>query len=121
MAKIKELIDKASWAEWVASRPPVVQVMCALLPPDRLYLLKTSGHRVTLISYSENRTVTVEVTGQFNAVDFDCKVFGISPEDLEECDLPGEDEPLGTMLRKQEDIEAFIDAIRPAVLAARGL
>ena len=121
MAKIKNIVDQESWDAWVESRPPIVQEMCAMLPPDRLYLLKTSGHRVTLISYSENRTVTVDVTGEFNALSFDRQVFGIKPEDLEECDLPGDDEPLGTMLTERDDVEAFIDAIRPAVPAARGL
>ena len=121
MAKIKKIADEESWAAWVASRPPIIQELCALLPPDRLYLLKTSGHRVTLISYSENRTVTVAVSGDFNAVTFEREVFGIKPEDLEECDLPDDDEPLGTMLTDRDDVEAYIDFIRPAVLAARGL
>ena len=112
MAKIKEIVDQAAWDAWVASRPPVVQELCALLPPDRLYLLKTSGHRVTLLSYSEDRTVTVAVTGAFNALTFERQVFGIKPEDLEECDLPGDDEPLGAILTEREDVDAFIDAVR---------
>ena len=42
MAKIAE-IDQDAWNEWVAGRPPVVQEMCAKLPPDRLYLLTPTG------------------------------------------------------------------------------
>lgn len=118
MAKICEL-DEKGWAEWVASRPPVVQELCKRLPPDRLYLLKSSGHRVTLISYNEDGTVKVAVTGQFNALTFERQVFGIKPEDLEECDLPKEGEPLGALLTEEDDIKEFIDATRPAVLAAR--
>ena len=118
MAKIKEIADQASWFAWVESRPPVVQELCRLLPPDRLYLLKSSGHRVTLLSYSENRTVTVAVTGEFNSVVFDRQVFGIKPEDLEECELPADNEQLGTMLTERQDVEEYVDFLRPAVLAA---
>lgn len=111
MAKIRTL-DQAGWDTWVASRPPVVQELCALLPPDRLYLLKTTNQRVTLISYSEDRTVTVAVTGEFNALTFDRQVFGINPEDLEECDLPIDGEPLGAVLTEPQDVDDFIDATR---------
>lgn len=118
MAKILD-IDEAAWAEWVAGRPECVRVLCERLPPDRLYLLKSSGHRVTLHSYSENGTVTVNVTGDYNIVTFDRQVFGIKPEDLEECDLPPEGCMLGTMLTEDAEVKAFIDEIRPAVLAKR--
>ncbi len=97
MAKCKELIDKAGWDAWVASRPPVIQGLCALLPPDNLYKMKSTGLRVTIVSYAENRTVTVDVTGDYNLLAFERQVFGINPNDLEECDLPGGDEPLGVM------------------------
>jgi len=38
-------------------------------------------------------------------------VFGIKPEDLEECDLPGEDEILGVTLTEREDVRQFISAL----------
>lgn len=114
MAKWMEWTEEqeAEWAEWVSTRPAVIQEMCALLLPNRLYLLKTTGHRVTIMSYSEDRTVTVAVTGQYNAVRFDRRVFGIKPEDLEECDLPGPDEKVGTAITDPQAIEAHIDAMR---------
>ena len=121
MAKIAELTNPEGWAAWVASRPPIVRDLCAALPPDRLYLLKTSGHRGTVVSYSEDGTVTVAVTGEYNALMFDRQVFGIKPEDLEECDLPCDDDPLGTILTEREDVDTFIDAVHPGVRAARGL
>ena len=98
MAKCKELIDQAGWDAWVASRPPVIQELCALLPPDNLYKMKSTGRRVTIVSYAENRTITVAVTGDYNLVALERQVFGINPDDLEECDLPGDDEQLGVML-----------------------
>lgn len=108
MSKIAEL-DLAAFDAWVATRPPVIQELCKRLPPDRLYRLKSSNHRVTLYSYSENGTVTVNVTGQYNALTFERRVFGISPDDLEECELPGPDEPLGVMLTERADVDRFID------------
>lgn len=111
MAKIYEL-DEAAWSEWVATRPESVQKLCRQLPPDRLYRLKTSGHRVTLYSYSEDGTLTVVVSGEYNAVTFGRKVFGIKPEDLEECELPQPGEPLGEMLTDPKDVEAFCATIR---------
>lgn len=120
MAKLPDLdFNMKAWDEWVESRPPVVQDLCRRYPPDRLYRIKDSGHRCTLVSYSEDGTMKVNVTGQFNFVTFDRQVFGIKPENLEECDLPGADEHLGTALTEKEDIDAFVDLVRPAVLAGR--
>jgi hypothetical protein len=99
MAKVREF-DQSLWKEWVATRPESVQSLSQQLPPDRLYRLKSSGHRGTIHSYSEDGTVTIEVTGAYNLVIFERCVFGIKPEDLEECDLPTPDEPLGVLLTK---------------------
>lgn len=81
-------INQEAWQEWVASRPPTIQDLCARLPPDRLYRLVPSGSRVTLHSYEEDGTVTVDVSPEFNLTMFNRQVFGVAPEDLEECDLP---------------------------------
>jgi len=118
MAIVNE-IDPAAWKDWVESRPVEVQELCKKLPPDRLYRMKDSGHRVTIYSYSEDGTVTVNVTGEYNTLTFDRQVFGVSPDDLQECDLPEEEEQLGTMLTEDEEINDFIDEVRPAILAAR--
>ena len=90
MAKIAELTDPAVWEEWVSTRPPVVQDLCRRYPPDRLYLLTPPGQRVTLVSYNENGTVNVYVSAQWNCLVFEREVFGVDPNDLEECDLPNE-------------------------------
>jgi hypothetical protein len=107
MAKISE-IDQAAWDKWVAERPPSVQTLCRLFPPDRLYLLKTSKHRVTIHSYSEDGTMTVYVSGDYNLIVFPRPVFGIKPEDLVECDLPAEGEPLGCATTDPEEIKKII-------------
>ena len=98
MAKVTEL-KQQEWEEWIATRPEVIRDLCTRFPPDRLYLLKTSGHRVTIHSYSEDGTVTVDVSGEYNFVFFNRQVFGIHPEDLEECDLPPADEVMGSLVQ----------------------
>lgn len=111
MAKVAEL-NQESWDEWVATRPPVVQELCRRLPPDRLYRMRPTGHRVTLVSYSENGTVTVDVGGEFNAVTFERQVFGVNPDDLEECDLPGADDVTGVLLTAPDEVSAFCKMLR---------
>jgi len=107
--------DQKGWDEWVATRPECVQLLAKKLPPNRLYRLSPSGSRVTLLSYSEDNTVTVAITGQFNALIFDRQVFGISPDDLKECDLPGSDEVLGALLTDPADIQSHIDNMPPPI------
>lgn len=111
MAIVNEL-DQIAWNEWVESRPPEVQALCRKLPPDRLYKMTSSGHKVTIYSYAENGTVTVNVTGEYNHVVFDRHVFGIDPGDLEECDLPSKDERVGTRLTEPEDVSEYIECCR---------
>ena len=84
------------WAKWVAKRPPVVRAVAERFNPWTLYRL--DDHRVTLVSFSEDGTVTVAVTRHFNAVVFERQVFGIDPDRLVECDLPGENEMVGVLI-----------------------
>lgn len=115
MAKIYEQ-DEAAWQAWLAERPPHVRTVAEKFPPNRLYRLKTSGHRVTVYSFSEEAggcvTAKVNVTAEYNLVDFERQVFGVNPEDLEECDLPAPDEPLGSILNHPADLKRYIKKIR---------
>lgn len=95
------------WRKWVESRPPLVRDLARRFEPWSLYRLETTGHRVTVYSYSEDNTVTVDVLGRFNLVKFERRVFGISPHDLFPCELPASGEPLGVMMSEAET-EAFI-------------
>jgi len=123
MAKIIEWSEdqRTVWNEWVATRPPIVQELCRQFPPDRLYKLKSSGNRVTLYSFSEDGTVTVNITGEYNAIMFDRRVFGVKPDDLIECNLPEPNESIGTVLTEENDVNAFIEIIRPSILSERNL
>ena len=119
MAKIMEYTaeQQTEFDEWVASKPPLIQEMIKKCPPNLLYMNRQSGHRMTIVSYSENGTVTAAVTGEYNQCAFERNVFGIPLVDLEECDLPIG--PVGAVLTDQKDIDNFIKAVRPIVLADR--
>lgn len=94
--------DRAGWAEWLAERPERIRAVAQRFEPWKLYRLKSSNHRVTVVSFdqpkdeSQSVTLKVHVSGDFNLVAFERTVFGILPEDLEECDLPGSGEPVGS-------------------------
>ena len=120
MAKVFEL-DEIEWRKWVAQRPTVVRNLCKRFPPNRLYRLRNTGQRVTISAYREDGTLRVEVSGQYNLTPFNTEVFGVTPDDMQECELPASDEPVGAMLTDPADIERYVDAIRPLVLAARGI
>lgn len=103
---IVKLFNRATFDAWLSSRPKAIQDLAAQLPPDRLYLLKKAGHRCTIHSYSEDGTVTVHVTGDYNLVVYGRKVFGVVPADLEECDLPPADAPRGTLFPFLPEVES---------------
>lgn len=89
----------AEWDEWKRGRPACVLAVADRIVPWKLYRMKSSGHRVTIISYSEMEDDTcklqVAVTGEYNRVLFSRRVFGVDPDDLEECDLPAPGEDVG--------------------------
>ncbi len=111
MVKILET-DQEAWHEWVNERPEVIQELCAKFPPDRLYMLKTSNHRVTIVSYSEDGTITVFVSGEFNEIVFEREVFGVKAEHLEECDLPDDADAVGVLLTEPDDVDIFVKGLR---------
>jgi hypothetical protein len=116
MARIVEPTAKQErdWAKWVAKRPAVVRAVAERFEPWSLYRMKSTGQRVTIYSFSENGTVTVEITGQYNVILFDRQVFGIDPADLEPCEVPGPEEAVGTLMSSSE-MEENIDALRVSV------
>jgi hypothetical protein len=105
MANIFEPTEqqKSEWDEWVKSRPDRIREIAEKVFPWKLYKLKNGGHRVTVYSIDEPKdkntipTLKVTVSGDYNLVVFERTVFGIKLEDLEECDLPSPDEPVGSM------------------------
>jgi hypothetical protein len=126
MAKVIEWTaeQRANWDQWVASRPDIVRELATKFPGDRLYRIKKSGDRGTIASYSENGTMTLIVDGTYCRVLFGKNVFGLHPDDIEECDLPGPDEQLGDFASESEENrryvdEEFIPAMRAKIQAER--
>jgi hypothetical protein len=95
---------EASWVQWLASRPQVIKDLGARFKPWKLYRMKSTGHRVFCLSFSENNTITVAVTGTYNLLSMERQVFGIEPDDLLECDLPGPEEVVGVYLTEDEQL-----------------
>jgi len=109
-AQVKE------WRQWVKELPPVARAVAERFNPWTLYRLKDTGLRATFYSVADDGTLTVIVSGDFNAVMFERRVFGIPADDLEECDLPIPGEPLGAVLSQEqaaENIEALRVMVRP--------
>lgn len=117
--------QKKGWDTWVSERPEKVRnvILKHGLTPWKLYRLR-SGHRVTLYSIDEPKegepTVKVDVLGRFNLVAFDRRVFGVKPEDLEECELPSLEEPLGTVLTADET-HAAVEGVPPGEPRVRAI
>ena len=103
--------QEALWAQWVSERPQIIQDVASRFEPWSLYLMKETGQRVTLVSFSEDGTLTVCVSGEFNLVMHERNVFGINPDDLEPCELPTKGEALGSVL-SSEEVEENLDALR---------
>lgn len=114
--------EQASYRAWVETRPAHIKAVAERFEPWNLYRLKTNKQRVYVLSFSDQAdgtvTMTVAVTGQFNLLAFDRRVFGIKPEDLEPCDLPDPSEELGTVFTCEE-IEASLPSIRAWIARLR--
>lgn len=121
MAKIFEPTDEqvAGYAAWVETRPSPVLEIARRLDPWTLYKMEPNGERVTLEAISEDGTVRVRVSAKHNMLVFERSVFGVNPDNLSPCELPTDDEPVGALLTDRGDVDAFIDAVRPVVLAGR--
>lgn len=117
MAELFPLDD--GWFEWLKGRPDSIKALAEKFPGNKLYRLKSTGHRVFIYSYSENNTMTVVVSGQYNNVMFERRVFGINPDELEECDFPLPDEPLGVVLN-DEDTLAYLSLLKTIAEAKKG-
>jgi hypothetical protein len=99
---------------WCHSLPPPIRAVAERISPWELYQIRDQPARVTLSSIyldADGRVkVTVCVSGDFNRCLFERRVFGVSPDELQPCDLPAPGEELGALV----DVEAMSDADRAA-------
>ena len=107
--------QEVSYQEWLLTRPKHVRKIAEGFRPWKLYRMKGSTHRATIHCFEEHKddtvTVKVNILAQFNRLLFERQVFGVNPNDLEECDLPTPNESLGALLTTEE-VHENIDNIR---------
>lgn len=103
--------DLAEWAEFKNGLPDNLRLIAGRVNPWTLYRLRPTGQRVIVYSYQDDGTVTVIVSGLYNLQLHDAQVFGINPDDLEECDLPSPNEPVGSLMTTDE-VKDNIDELR---------
>jgi hypothetical protein len=116
MARFCEPTNKqqTNWRNWVASRPECVRKVAERFEPWSLYRLKATGQRVTVFSFWQTKenivTLTVNVSGKFNAVALERQVSCIDPSDLEPCDLPSPE-----AIEFMESFRAFLESFRASI------
>jgi hypothetical protein len=117
MARIFEPTEELErgHAKFLRSLPAAVRVVAERFDPWTLYRMKSTKHYVSVMSFSEGLddrvTLTVFVGGKYNAVLFERQVFGVDPTDLEPCEPPASDDPVGAVLTQQE-VDDNIDGLR---------
>lgn len=65
---------------WLVTRPQVIQDMAASHPPFHYYRMQSTGQLVSILAFSEDRTVRVHVHDELGLMDFE--VFGVDIDDL---------------------------------------
>jgi len=80
--------ELAEFAQWAASRPPLVRTIAERLPPWNYYKLAQTEQIVFIEAYCEDGTVRVSVKGDRISVPtiVEFEVFGINPDDLSVAD-----------------------------------
>lgn len=109
--KIIKDFDMNSFEEWLKTRPLIIQEMAKKYPPNKFYKIRGKGHICTLYSYSEDKTVSVDITGDFNKLTIERRVFDVNIDDLVETEFD-ETQPTGVLFTKEDDIEDHIKIMR---------
>jgi mRNA-degrading endonuclease RelE of RelBE toxin-antitoxin system len=84
--------DLAAVYQKFRDRPQHVRDLLNRLDLFELYKLRTTGYRVVICAIEDDASVTVSVPRQYNETMYDGMLFGVDPDDLEPCELPGEHE-----------------------------
>ena len=111
MAVTQEL-DAKYWEEQLELMPDKVAELARQFPPNRLYKLHPTGQRVEVVCWGEDQSVAIFLSGEYHLLTFERIVFGVMPEYLEECDLPGPEEVTGALLTTDEQIKDYLDRMK---------
>ena len=110
--------------DWVSERPDIVRKVAEKFLPWKLYLLTTTGQKVTVCVFDEEDddtvTVRVNVLAEFNQpLSHERTVFGIDPNDLVETDVPSLEERVNNLLTcpllSNERVSELIDDLKVLV------
>lgn len=88
MGKIFEL-NLDTWNAWLSDKPDHIKNLCGRFPPDRLYLMKSTGYRVIITAYGDGDIFVVTASNVFNpTLRYSMRISGVPSKELEECDVP---------------------------------
>ena len=96
------------WRVFKESLPEKIRIVADKFEPWRLYKMSSTGHRCYVHSIGEDGTMMMTVSDKYNLVMYPRIVFGIPAEELTECDLPDPGERVGSILRTEAEIDAFV-------------
>lgn len=101
-----------TWRRLLESMSPECRALAKRYPVNKLYRIKSTGMRGYPIAYSEDLTISLNVTGEYNRVTFSHIVFGLTEEHIEECELPLPGEDLGDTAQEagytEEDVRNIL-------------
>ena len=103
--------QEASYQRWAEALSEPARSNAIRFVPWQLYQMEGDGHRVIVCGFDDDGTVSVIVSGLYNAVLHERKVFGIDPTTLTPCDPPPAHEPVGSLM-SQDEVVDNIDALR---------
>ena len=78
--------NHTDFEDWLDGRPDCIREMVRKCPPWFFYKIQSTGQECHLVSYSEDGTVTVNITSQTieSMLGMQRQVFGIDISDLEQ-------------------------------------
>lgn len=116
MADVCEVTDEmvAKYERWIQSDDfsEAAAANARRFPPWKLFRMQDTGQRVTTLAFADDGTIRVLVSGEYNFLVFERQVYGIDPNNLEECDLPLPNERLGVILTTDEELDSYIGDIK---------
>ena len=112
-------IDPVELENWLQVRPPIIRELFTARPSGVYYKYQEQNFICTIVSFFEDRTARVNISGEFNLI-YMSRSMIVDPYELTECDAPPEDKTLGEVLREEEHDE-FISLSRPYILKQRSI
>lgn len=126
MANICEVTEQmeSSYEKWILKEldgKAKIADIARKYPPWKLFRMKSTGHRVAPYAFNNDGTITIFVSGLYNFVMFERTVFGVNPDDLEECSLPSASERVGIVITNDKEIDEYVSKLGNPKIDQRNL